>query len=92
MKHPEPARSVRFSLDKRLRISGPCNVKPPAYGRFFPLSALLALNFEEQPGNDAIEQGPPPAQMPPVAVFPQEESHPAPAFVAAGTAFDCAGG
>jgi hypothetical protein len=30
--------------------------------------------------------------MPPVAVFPQEENHPAPNFFAADTAFDCEDG
>jgi hypothetical protein len=39
-----------------------------------------------------MDQGPLAAEMPSVAVFPQEESHPAPAFFAADTAFDCEDG
>jgi hypothetical protein len=66
--------------------------KPRAAGQPFPLSALLALNCDEQPGNDAIEQGPPLTQMPPEAVFPPEENHPVPAFFAADTPFDCEDG
>jgi hypothetical protein len=61
-------------------------------GQVLPLSALLALNLEEQPGNEAMEQELPAPQMPPVAAFPQEESHPAPNFFAADTAFDCEDG
>jgi hypothetical protein len=66
--------------------------KPRASGQFFALSALLALNPGEQPGNEALEQGPPPPPMPSMAVFPQEENHPVPAFFAADTAFDCQDG
>jgi hypothetical protein len=66
--------------------------KPQAAGQLLPLSALLALNLDEQPGDAAIEQGPPLPQMASAALFPQEESHPVPAFFAADTAFDCEDG
>jgi hypothetical protein len=74
------------------RSNSPRPAKPQAAGQLLPLSALLALNLEEQPGEDAIEQGPPLPQMQPEAVFPQEENYPAPAFFAADTAFDCEDG
>jgi hypothetical protein len=65
---------------------------PRPAGQLLQLSTLVALNLEEQPGTEAMEQGPPAPQMPPVAVFPQEENHPAPNFFAADTAFDCEDG
>ena len=65
---------------------------PRASAQFFAHTALLALNPSEQPGNEVLEQGPPPPQMPPVAVFPQEENYLMPVYFAADTAFDCEDG